>query len=96
MTKALKEMILGALEDEGGQDYLRLQARENPVAFMSLLGKVLPTTVAGDKDNPILVSATTTELQRIAVIKLIAAGLAEDRAQELISAGLPLIDARLG
>lgn len=41
-TKALKEMILGALDDAGGQAYLLEQARENPNAFLSLVGKVLP------------------------------------------------------
>src|SRR3954468_2972614 len=53
MTKALKEMILGALDDAGGQAYLMQQARDNPAAFMTLLGKVLPTTLAGDSHNPI-------------------------------------------
>jgi hypothetical protein len=38
-------MILGALDDAGGQDYLVEQARENPVAFMTLIGKVLPLHV---------------------------------------------------
>lgn len=41
-TKALKEMILGALDDAGGQEYLLKQAKENPSAFMALIGKVLP------------------------------------------------------
>src|SRR3954454_6061457 len=53
ITKALKEMILGALDDAGGQQYLVTQARDNPAAFMTLLGKVLPTTLAGDSHNPI-------------------------------------------
>ena len=44
-TRELKEMILGALDDAGGQDYLARQANENPVAFLSLIGKVLPTTL---------------------------------------------------
>jgi hypothetical protein len=35
-------MILGALDDAGGQDYLAEQAYNNPSAFMALLGKVLP------------------------------------------------------
>lgn len=54
-TKALKEMILQALNDQpgGGVAYLKIQAVENPTAFMSLLGKVLPTTLAGDKENPL-------------------------------------------
>jgi len=42
VTKALKEMILGALSDVGGQEYLARQAEENPVAFLGLVGKVLP------------------------------------------------------
>jgi hypothetical protein len=47
-TTALKDMILGALGDNGGQAYLAVQARENPTAFLTLLGKVLPMQVAGE------------------------------------------------
>src|SRR3954447_14113954 len=53
ISGALREMILGALDDAGGQAYLMRQAEENPAAFMTLLGKVLPTTLAGDSHNPI-------------------------------------------
>ena len=42
VTKELKDMILGALDDAGGQKYLALQAVNNPGAFMALVGKVLP------------------------------------------------------
>lgn len=45
-TAALKEMILGALDDVGGQSYLAAQAKENPTAFLSLIGRVLPTTLS--------------------------------------------------
>ena len=45
VTKALKDMILGALDDAGGQAYLAKQARENPGAFLSLIGKVLPQDI---------------------------------------------------
>lgn len=57
-NKALREMILQALDDQpgGGVEYLKLQATENPTAFMSLLGKVLPTTLAGDPNAPIAVA----------------------------------------
>jgi hypothetical protein len=41
----VKAMILGALHDAGGQQYLTQQARENPTAFLTLLGKVLPATI---------------------------------------------------
>lgn len=58
-TKALKEMILGALDEKGGQAYLARQAEENPVAFMTLLGKVLPTTLAGDPNAPLSVAVIT-------------------------------------
>jgi hypothetical protein len=39
----LREMILGALSAAGGCDYLVAQAHQNPAAFMTLVGKVLPT-----------------------------------------------------
>jgi hypothetical protein len=48
VTKELKEMILGALDGAGGQAYLQRQADENPVAFMGLVGKVLPAQLKAD------------------------------------------------
>lgn len=50
-TAALKDMILGALDRQGGVDYLVRQAEANPAAFMSLLGKVLPTTLTADPET---------------------------------------------
>ena len=41
-TAELKEMILGALSEVGGQAYLVRQALDNPNAFMTLVGKVVP------------------------------------------------------
>lgn len=55
-TKAIKEMILAALDKAGGEDYLLTQSRENPVAFMGLLGKVMPTQITGADDGPIQVA----------------------------------------
>lgn len=60
----LKDMILGALnkaDPEGGEAYLINQAKSNPTAFLSLVGKVLPMTVQGDPANP-LRTITTIEL----------------------------------
>jgi hypothetical protein len=54
VSKQLKDMILGALSDAGGQDYLLQQARDNPGPFLTLIGKVLPTTLATDPDSPII------------------------------------------
>lgn len=48
-SKALKDMILGALGAAGGEDYL-LRCAEDPklaAAFLTLVGKVLPTTLEG-------------------------------------------------
>ena len=53
VTKALKEMVLGALDDAGGQEYLATQATKNPAAFLALLGRVLPTTLASDPAHPV-------------------------------------------
>lgn len=58
LTRDVKEMILNALSDLGGVEYLKQNAIENPVAFMTLIGKVLPLTVSGDKDNPLEVINT--------------------------------------
>lgn len=64
-NKALREMILQALDDQpgGGVEYLKEQAIANPGSFMTLLGKVLPTTLAGDPSAPI---------QHVARIELVA------------------------
>ena len=60
VTGSVREMLLGALDDMGGQEWLTRQATENPVAFMTLLGKVLPTQIQGDQDNPIRIISTIT------------------------------------
>ncbi len=61
ITKALKDMILTALDRKGGADYLERQADENPQAFMTLLGKVLPLQVTGENGEAINV-VTRVEL----------------------------------
>lgn len=48
LTNDIKAMILGALEQAGGQEYLFRQSKDNPVAFMGLLGKILPTQINAD------------------------------------------------
>jgi hypothetical protein len=61
VTKALRDMILGALDEAGGQEYLTRQAGQNPTAFMALLGKVLPTQLTGDPAQPVVVEMTSAE-----------------------------------
>ena len=48
VTATVKMMILGALDARGGQKWLEKQMDKEPVAFMTLLGKVMPTQVVGD------------------------------------------------
>src|SRR5215469_9960101 len=50
-SKALKDMILASLDRVGGEEYLAKLAIENSSAFASLLGKVLPTTLAASESD---------------------------------------------
>jgi hypothetical protein len=52
-TKQLKEMILQALDNSGGAEYLTARANDPRTAgaFLSLIGKVLPMTIQGPGDN---------------------------------------------
>jgi hypothetical protein len=45
-------MIIGALHQAGGQQYLYEQSKKNPQAFMTLVGKVLPHTFQVDHKLP--------------------------------------------
>jgi len=53
-TAALKDMILKALGDAGGVEYLVQQSRENPASFMTLVGKVLPLDVNANHDGKVV------------------------------------------
>lgn len=44
-TAAIKDMIDQALREAGGVDYLVKQSKENPTAFMGLVGKILPKDI---------------------------------------------------
>ncbi|SDQ42361.1 hypothetical protein [Pseudoxanthomonas sp. CF125] len=54
LTADVKAMVLEALDKAGGVTYLLKQAQTNPNAFMTLVGKVLPLTLAGDPDHPLV------------------------------------------
>ena len=64
LTTAVKDMILQALDQSGGVDYLVQQAKDNPAAFMTLLGKILPLQVSGPEGGPI---EAVTEIRRIII-----------------------------
>jgi len=56
VTRAIKDMVAQALDKAGGVDYLIAQAEENPTAFLTLVGKVIPLQVAGQLDHNVKVS----------------------------------------
>jgi hypothetical protein len=60
VTAILKDCILKAAEEAGGEGgvvaYLKRQAIENPGPFMALLGKVLPTQLTDQNNEPVQVT----------------------------------------
>jgi hypothetical protein len=54
VSRALKDMILRALDAAGGEEYLLRQAIDHPAAFMMLLAKVLPLQLSGDPERPVI------------------------------------------
>ena len=45
LTRDVREMISGALDDAGGRKYLAARAKDTPQAFLALLGKVVPKEI---------------------------------------------------
>lgn len=75
----VRDMVLRALNKAGGTDYLARQAEENPGPFMTLVGKVLPTTLAGDPANPIGIEVKSTEQKQAEAKALLAETFGEKR-----------------
>ena len=48
----LRQMVLGALADAGGRDYLRRLAEKSPSAFVALVGKIIPARAGGKDCDP--------------------------------------------
>ncbi|MFB9112081.1 hypothetical protein QSH31_005490 [Xanthomonas arboricola pv. corylina] len=83
----MKEAIERAFEGVGGHKYLMKQAEQNPTAFMTLLGKVLPTQITGPGGGPIqtmdLTNISDEDLDRLeSVLSRIAASAAGPEAGE--------------
>lgn len=56
-TAQLKDMVLEALAESGGVEYLKQTAIDHPAAFMTLLGKVLPLQLTGEGGGPLEIIA---------------------------------------
>jgi hypothetical protein len=63
LTSDLKAAILGALEAQGGQQYLEKVAADDPRTFCALLSKVLPMQLQGDEDKPLAIQ----QIERVIV-----------------------------
>ena len=61
LTADVKAMILGALDKAGGENYLVARAQDQPVAFMGLVGKVLPLQLTGEGGGAIIIQATSLD-----------------------------------
>jgi hypothetical protein len=77
ITRDIREMILAALDKVGGITYLTQQAKDNPTAFLSLLGKVMPTQINATVDK-----RDVTELSRDELLALIASCRQDRREDE--------------
>lgn len=62
LNRDIREMIFQALEEQGGWRYLYRQASENPVAFMSLVAKIMPTKIEGDAGSSITLHLLAAQL----------------------------------
>lgn len=80
VTTNLKEAILKAAAAAGGEEgqaglieYLTQQAKREPVAFMSLLGRIIPLTLRGDPESPLQVEISNASSK----LRTIVEGMAE-------------------
>jgi hypothetical protein len=58
LTGDIKAMIVEAFKKAGGVEYLVKQSQVNPIAFMGLVGKVLPLQISGDQKNPVQIKVS--------------------------------------
>lgn len=52
LTQTVKQALEEAFHGVGGAEYLMRQAAENPTAFMTLIGKLIPAQVQQEITNP--------------------------------------------
>ena len=52
ISRDIREAVLQSFETVGGAAYLAEQARANPTAYLTLVGKVLPLQISGEGGGP--------------------------------------------
>ncbi len=84
ITADVRAMVLAALDRAGGEDYLLEQATANPRAFLSLVGRILPTQITGPRDKDLIPDRQSDpQLAAQAVMLLIEEAAASGTATEL-------------
>lgn len=84
-NRSIKDMIEKALHKAGGVDYLARQAEENPVAFMSLVGRVLPLQLAGHDGQKLVVDFRWADAPQPLTIDAVADETTKQVADETTS-----------
>ena len=64
----IRAMIVQALESAGGMDYLAAQAQANPAAFMSLLGKLVPSELRAELAGSLTVETSFDAIMERAIV----------------------------
>ncbi len=60
---AVREMVKQALETVGGVQYLMDRAYDQPVAFMALIGRLIPVMLTGDASAPVIAKIELVAVQ---------------------------------
>jgi hypothetical protein len=82
-TTAIKDMVIAALDGAGGVKYLKEQAKANPSAFLTLVGKIIPTQITGDAENPVAFADVTQDAERVALLLAQLAGRSTEQRPSL-------------
>ena len=62
VNKELKDMILGALNDAGGQEYLAARALDTPGPFLALVSKLLPKNIDANINGDVRITSITRNI----------------------------------
>ena len=68
ISGSIKEMIFAALAEAGGTAYIARQAEENPTAFLSLLGRLVPSELRAELSGAFTVETSFDEVMAKAVL----------------------------
>ena len=84
----LRQMILGALADAGGRDYLKRQAKKTPGAFLALVGKIMAAPASG-KDGGEIKTPEMSDLEVARRLAFLLAGGAQALEREPARPSVP-------